>query len=172
MATRFVRIRKVSSRLIRRLIHAAVLAVAGTSCAAAASRSEHAMVAVTADTSADRAIILSFYADIRRAHFARDPSALVASESDSLLNVTDGMVQVRSREAHRIALAGYLADRRFREIVELEPPRIEIAADGKHAWLIGHVRIRGTDRDHQTQADHPFAFAASWIDLWLKTDGK
>jgi ketosteroid isomerase-like protein len=130
------------------------------------------MVAVTADPIADRAIILNLYADMGRAHFARDPSAFVAAESDSLLNVTDGTVQVRSREAHRIALAGYLASRQFTEIVELEPPRIEVAADGRHAWFIGHVGIRGTDRDPRTNADHPFAFTASWIDLWLKTDGK
>ena len=61
-------------------------------------------------------------------------------------------------------VAGYLRGRAITEVRELDPPRIDVAPDGRSATLIGHVRVSGTVNGA------PFTFTSAWLDLLRKDD--
>jgi hypothetical protein len=147
------------------LIVAAVAAVAaGVSCSFKTPDRAH-------DDAADRAQILRLYEATRQAHLRRDPVGFVAADADTIINISDGAVQVVSRDSAIAHLRRYVADRAFTEATDIEPPQIQVSSDGKFAWLIGHVMVRGT-RTRPDSGPAPFAFRAAWVDLWRKTSGE
>jgi hypothetical protein len=123
-----------------------------------------------ADTARDRAEILRLYEATRRAHLDRDAAGFVMADADSVVEVADGTIHVRTRAAALAALGHYLENRRFVEVADIEAPRIDVAADGRSATLIGYVLVRGEEA-RATGAPVPFSFTAAWVDLWRKSDG-
>jgi len=83
------------------------------------------------------------------------------------LLVSDGAVATRTTAIERPKVQMYLDGIEFAEITDLDPPRVEISADGTMAWLMGHVRVHGAQR--QTDGTKTqLSFDAAWIDIWEK----
>jgi hypothetical protein len=64
----------------------------------------------------------------------------------------------------------YFDSVKFADITDLDPPHVEVSSDGTMAWLLGHVRVRGTQCEAKG-TEVPLAFDAAWIDVWQKQAG-
>jgi len=127
--------------------------------------------ALSADREADRRYILQAYASAGAAHFHHDAAAFLANNDVRWYLVADGKVALREKETEKPRIQQYFDSVKFSEITELDPPHVEISNDGTMAWVLGHVRVRGTQ--HQAQGgEAPLAFDAAWIDVWQKKDGQ
>jgi hypothetical protein len=124
-----------------------------------------------ADREADRREILRAYESIRAAHFSHDAAAFLAGYDTSWYSVTGGDIALRQKPAAQRTLQEYLDSVTFTEIVDLDPPQVEVSSDGMMAWLLGHVHVRGVQHAaHGAQS--PLDFDAAWIDVWQKKDGE
>ena len=120
------------------------------------------LFACGSDASSDRAAILRLYQSTGRAHLAHDSAGFVAADADTVLNITNGRLQLRTRAEALAGVGAYLHGRTITEVTDLDPPRIEVARDGRTATLIGHVRVSGALNGA------PFTFTAAWLDLLRK----
>jgi ketosteroid isomerase-like protein len=116
------------------------------------------------DTASDRAAILRLYQATGRAHLAHDSAGFVAADADTVLNISNGSLHPRTRAEALAGVGAYLHGRVITEVTDLDPPRIDVARDGRTATLIGHVRVSGTLNGA------PFTFTAAWLDLLRKDD--
>src|SRR5579859_70211 len=120
--------------------------------------------ACRSDPSSDQADIRRLYQSIGRAHLAHDSAGFVAANADTVLNITHGGLHPRTRAEALAGVGEYLRGRTITEVTDLDPPRVDVAADGRRATLIGHVRVSGTLHGA------PFTFTAAWLDLLRKDD--
>lgn len=121
----------------------------------------------SADREAGRLEIIRAYESARAAHFHRDAAAFLANNESSWYLVADGTVGLRSTAAEKPRVQEYFDSVKFADITDLDPPHVEVSSDGTMAWLLGHVRVRGTQRTAKGAAV-PLAFEAAWIDVWQK----
>jgi len=120
---------------------------------------------------ADVREILRNYEVERNAHFHHDAAALLASHDVTWYRVADGTVAPGTLAGEKARVQQYLDSVNFSEVSDIDPPHVEVSADGMMAWLMGHVRVRGT-RAGEKGADAILAFDAAWIDVWeKKADG-
>jgi ketosteroid isomerase-like protein len=124
----------------------------------------------SADREVDRREILRAYESARAAHFNHDAAAFLASNDANWYVVADGSVGLRATAAEKPGVQKYFDSVKFAEVTDLDPPHVEVSSDGTMAWLLGHVRVRGTQRDAK-DAEVPLAFDAAWIDIWQKKGG-
>jgi ketosteroid isomerase-like protein len=123
--------------------------------------------AQSADREVDRREIIRAYESARAAHFHHDAAAFLANNDISWYLVVDGTVALRTTAAVKPGVQEYFDSVKFADITDLDPPHVEVSSDGTMAWLLGHVRVRGTQREAKG-AEVPLAFDAAWIDVWQK----
>ena len=125
----------------------------------------------SADREADRRDIIRAYESVRSAHFRHDAAAFLANNDASWYFVADGTVGLRTTAAEKPRVQEYLDSVRFTDITDLDPPHVEVSSDGTTAWMLGHVRVRGIQREAKG-VELAVDFDAAWIDvLQKKTDG-
>lgn len=120
------------------------------------------LVACRASTASDRAAISRLYESTRRAHLAHDSAGFVAADADTVLNISNGEIRLRTRAEALAGVGAYLRGRTITEVTDIDPPRIDVMSDGRSATLVGHVRVSGT------YDGRPFTFTAAWLDLLRK----
>jgi hypothetical protein len=116
------------------------------------------------DRASEQADILRLYQSIGRAHLAHDSAGFVAANADTELVIANGALTRRTRAEALAGVGAYLRGRTITEVKDLDPPRVDVAPDGRTATLIGHVRVSGTLNGA------PFTFTAAWLDLLRKDD--
>lgn len=116
----------------------------------------------------DRQAILDVYEAQRAAHFRNDAALFLAAVDTGYLAISNGVVQYRRKSDALRSVAGYFQQTRFDEVRDLSPPRVMLARDGRTAWLIGEVEVRGFQRD-SNGVERPMAFRAAWLDVYEKT---
>jgi hypothetical protein len=123
------------------------------------------------DVSADRAELLRLHELARTAHLDKRPDLLVASFADSLLDISGGVVSLRSREQNRARFQRYFDRVAFQQWDDIAPPRIRISPDGRMAYVVVQksVRLTSTDSTGRSQAEHTI-FA--WVEIYEKLGGK
>jgi hypothetical protein len=125
--------------------------------------------ALSADRETDRREILRAFAPARAAHFHHDAAAFLASKDTSWYRVADGTVALNTIAAEKPRVQEYFDSVKFTDITDVDPPRFQVSSDGTMAWLLGHVRVRGTQ--HSAKGEVPLAFEAAWIDVYEKKAG-
>jgi hypothetical protein len=126
--------------------------------------------AQSADREVSRREIIRAYESARAAHFHHDAAAFLANNDTSWYLVADGTVALRTTAAEKPRVQEYFDSVKFADISDLDPPHVEVSSDGTMAWLLGHVRVRGTQREAK-ETEVPLAFDAAWIDVWQKQAG-
>ncbi len=133
-------------------------------------REDQATDAQSSTREVDRLEIIRAYKSARAAHFHHDAAAFLASHDNSWYLVADGTVALRTTAEEKPRVQAYFDSVKFADITDLDPPRVEVSLDGTMAWLLGHVRVRGTQRKVRG-VEVPLAFDAAWIDVWQKKPG-
>lgn len=156
----------------RRIIVFAIglTALAGLAVRALPALSGSGATAQSPDREVDRREILRAYESTRAAHFQHDAAAFLANNDTSWYLVTDGTVTSRTIAAEKPRVQEYFDSVKFVDITDLDPPHVEVSSDGTMAWLLGHVRVHGTQHEAKG-TEVPLAFDAAWIDVWQKKAG-
>jgi ketosteroid isomerase-like protein len=155
----------------RTIVFAIVLiALAGLNLRAVLSLSRSVVLMQSASREVDSREILRAYESVRAAHFHHDAAAFLANNESSWYLVADGTVGLRSTAAEKPGVQKYFDSVEFADITDLDLPHVEVSSDGTMAWMLGHVRVRGTQRQAEG-AEVPLAFDAAWIDVWQKKAG-
>lgn len=135
--------------------------------AAAAGWAFLAACADAAEADADRNAILSLYEAQREAHFQRDARLFLSAVDTGYLAIGGGAVRYRARNEAIRQVEGYFQHVEIEEIRDVTPPRVTLSPDGRFAWLIGEVEVRGTLRD-SAGSRTPLAFRSAWLDVYEK----
>jgi ketosteroid isomerase-like protein len=146
-------------------------ALAGLAVRAFPALSGFGAPAQSADREADRREIIRATESAGAAHFHHDAAAFLANNDTTWYLVADGTVALRTITAEKLRIQEYFDSVKFADITELDPPHVEVSSDGTMAWLLGHVRVRGTQREAKG-VEVPLAFDAAWIEVWQKKDGR
>jgi hypothetical protein len=91
--------------------------------------------------------ILALHKADRRAHFAHDVDALLATLPDTFTYVRDGKVEMQSKESRRKRFTEYFRGAEFTAWDDLEPPIVRASPDGKMGWMIVRAKIAYTKTD-------------------------
>lgn len=123
------------------------------------------------DYEKEKAAILELYKAVNQAHFDHDAVKFLASSADKWYSVGNGEVKIRTKQEAAPGLDQYLKNTRFLEVTDVNPPIIEISEDGKSAWLIGEVKVRGIQRK-KDGTEEEIAFRSSWLSIYKKDKDK
>jgi hypothetical protein len=124
------------------------------------------------DIEADaKAELLALHHDARRAHFARDVDALLATLPDAFTYVRDGKVEIRSKDSMRQRFTEYFRGAEFTAWDDLEPPIIHVSRDGQMGWMIVRVKIAYTKTDAEGKKQ-PEQTVMAWMSAYEKHNGK
>ena len=130
-----------------------------------------ACAAPRTDVSADRTELLRLHEQARTAHLGKQADLLVASFADTLLDISDGLVSLRSREQNRARFQRYFDRVTFQQWDDITPPRIRISPDGQMAYVVVQKSVRLTSQagGGAPEAEHT-VFA--WVEIYEKRAGK
>lgn len=119
------------------------------------------------DYDEEKVAILELYKAVNQAHFDHDAVKFLASSAEKWYSVGNGEVKIRTKQEAAPGLDQYLKNTRFLEVTDINPPVIEISEDGKTAWLIGEVKVRGIQRK-KDGTEEEIAFRSSWLSIYKK----
>jgi hypothetical protein len=96
---------------------------------------------------------------------------MVASFTDTLLDISGGVVAPRTREQNRARFQRYFDRVSFQQWDDIAPSRIRISPDGRMAYVVVQKSVRLTSQDAAgaPQAEHTL-FA--WVEIYEKRGGK
>ena len=115
----------------------------------------------------EKAAIMAIHETVRQAHLDHDATKFLSHNAEQWLSVRDGSVSLRNKEQTLKDLDQYLKSVDFREVVDVTPPEIKISEDGSMAWLIGNVRVSGTQQ--QPNGGHTeVSFISTWLSVYEK----
>ena len=114
-----------------------------------------------------KAEILDLHAAFINAHLDADVEALLENQADQLTFVAHGDVEVRTVEATRALLAGYLQDTVFTEYRDVQQPIVGVSADGSLGWSIVQVKVAGT-RHQGDGSRRELDFTCAWLTLYQR----
>jgi len=115
--------------------------------------------------------LLVIHANDRKAHFATDADALVASHAESFIDVRNGVIHYIPREDVRQNFAHYFRNATYDEWDDLEPPIVQVAQDTSIAWMITRTKVRRTYIDG-TGSDREQEFVYAGIMTYENQDGR
>ena len=140
------------------------LVLISMSAAAAGQRS-------ASDVESDRAALLEIHRTDRRAHFATDPNLLFSNTGDDFVSVSQGRINRPTVAALKTRFADVFAGATYAEWDDLEPPIVQVSADGTQAWMIVRLRVRRTKATAGAPpAQEQFTYAG--ITTYAKRNGK
>jgi hypothetical protein len=122
------------------------------------------------DLEADRAALLRGHELAQIAHLDKRADLLVASFSDSFLNISRGAVTLRTPTESKKRFQAYFDRSTFFEWSDLAPPIIRISPDGQMAYVIVQKRVRLSAVDSTGMA-RPEHTIFAWVELYEKRGG-
>ncbi len=108
---------------------------------------------------------------VRQAHWQADAEGFLAAHRTTWLSVANGSVDTVAKANALPRLQQYLSEMTFEEISYQAEPIVHVSTDGRSAWLIGQVMVRGSRRQ-EDGTSKPIAFASAWVDLYQKSGGQ
>jgi len=120
---------------------------------------------------AAEAELLALHQADRRAHFARDVDALLATLPEKLIYVRDGKITNASKENARKNFTEYFRGAEFSAWDDLEPPVVRASPDGKMGWMIVRVKVAYTKMDESGKKS-PEESVMAWMSTYEKRAGK
>jgi hypothetical protein len=109
-------------------------------------------------TAADE--LLAIHLEDQAAHLATDVGRVLAYQGEPFVTVANGVVETATRAEVETFFTRYFAGAAYDEYADLEPPRVEVSADGTLGWVISRTRIRRvTRRFDGTLAERQFVYA-------------
>ena len=125
------------------------------------------------DVDAAKAELLALHQADRRAHFARDVDALVATlpPEFKFTFVRDGRIETQSKDNLRRRFTEYFRGAEFSAWDDLEPPIVRISPDGQMGCMIVRVKIAYTKTDAAGKKQSEQTVMA-WMSAYEKRDGK
>jgi hypothetical protein len=124
------------------------------------------------DEAADRAALLRLHAEQRTAHLEHRANLLVASQADTLWNVSSGRISANPREQARASFQRYFDASMFEAWDDVTPPRIRISADGRMAYVIVDKRVHVTITPSRGGAPVVQRVHYAWLSVYEKIDGR
>ena len=124
------------------------------------------------DEAADRAALLRLHAEQRTAHLEHRANLLVASQADTLWNVSSGRISANPREQARVSFQRYFDASMFEAWDDVTPPRIRISADGRMAYVIVDKRVHVTITPSRGGAPVVQRVHYAWLSVYEKIDGR
>jgi hypothetical protein len=115
--------------------------------------------------------LLALHQSDRRAHFARDPEALLTTLSPEFISVRDGHVRRQSQGELRKRFTEYFQGAEFTAWDDLEPPIVHISPDGQMGWMIVRVKI-AIKRYDATGKRTTQNVVMAWMSAYEKHEGK
>jgi len=105
----------------------------------------------------------------RRAHLETDAALLAANLADTLVSVDEGLVTRTARENVERRFAAYFEGAEYRTWDDVEPPVIQVSADGRMAWVSRRVAVERVEPDAGAPATQ---FESAWTATYEKRDGR
>jgi len=115
--------------------------------------------------------LLALHQGDRRAHFAHDVDALLATAPPEFISVRDGNVRSQSKDELRKRFTEYFGGAEFTSWDDLEPPIVHISPDGRMGWMIVRVKI-AINRSDSTGKRTTENVVMAWMSAYEKHDGK
>ena len=150
------------------LPRAALLVIASTIAACATGVGRR----TARDDAEDRAVLLRLHAEQRTAHLERRADLLVASQAETLWNVSGGQVTARPREQARASFQAYFVASTFAAWDDLAPPQIHISPDGRMAYVIVEKRVHVTITPSGSAAARVARVRYAWLSVYEKIGGR
>jgi hypothetical protein len=119
---------------------------------------------------AGKAELLAVHQAERSAHFAHYVNALIAAQAPDFTDVSDGKIQVMSREQVRQTFTEYFQGTHFSAWDDLGQPIIHVSPDRQMGWLIVRVRIAYSKTDSVGKKTSESAVLA-WMSTYEKRNG-
>jgi hypothetical protein len=119
------------------------------------------------DADQEKAAILAINEAVGQAHFEHDAAKFLSHNAQEWYSVRDGKVLRRKKDEAVIGLDQYLKSVDFKEVTAITPPEIQISEDGRMAWLIGNVRVRGIQKQ-PNGVQTEIAFVSTWLSVYQK----
>ncbi|HYL46217.1 MAG TPA: hypothetical protein VEU52_04265 [Candidatus Limnocylindrales bacterium] len=123
-----------------------------------------------AQESAEAELLALHQAD-RRAHFARDVDALLATLREKFIYVRDGKITNESKENARKNFTDYFRGAEFSAWDDLEPPIVRASPDGKMGWMIVRVKVAYAKTDESGKKISE-ELVMAWMSTYEKREGK
>ena len=115
--------------------------------------------------------LLEIHRTDRRAHFVTDPNLLFSNTGDGFISVSQGRINRPTVEALKTRFTDVFAGATYAEWDDLEPPIVQVSADGSQAWMIVRLRVRRTKTvAGAAPAQEQFIYAG--ITTFAKRNGK
>lgn len=99
------------------------------------------------------------------AHLNKNISHLIKNVSDNYFSVKNGEITFPSRQEIESDFKSYLDNTTFSEYLELEEPVIGYSKDGSLIWVIGKIKVAGTQKMSNGKEKN-LDFICSWITLY------
>jgi hypothetical protein len=119
------------------------------------------------DLENEKAVLLEMHNADRRAHFATDIKAAIASAHEPQIYVRDGVIQRLSHSDMEKTFREYFRDATFLEWNDMEEPIVNVSGDGTMGWMVERLKVRrvikGEERERQ--------FIYAGITVYEKRDG-
>ena len=124
-----------------------------------------------AEASSAEAELLALHQADRRAHFARDVDALLATLPEKFIYVRDGRIEVDSREDLRNKFAEYFQNSEFTAWDDLEQLIVRASPDGRMGRIIVRVEVAFTKPDKSGKKGSEETVMA-WMSAYGKRERK
>lgn len=128
-----------------------------------------------AEPSPERAAILDMLERERQAYLADDDEALLELYADEIVVVSQGQMNVISKQQLADTLTITLGKYDYKEVETLGDPVVRVSPDGRMAWVAVRQRVRRTQQvDEGQEKEGEFVFAGSYTyekreDGWVRT---
>jgi hypothetical protein len=123
------------------------------------------------DLVADRAALLRLHERAQTAHLEKRADLLVASFTDSFMNIARGTVTVRSPAENLTRFQAYFDRSTFLEWADLAPPIVRISPDGQMAYVVVQKRVRLSALD-SLGVSRPEHTVFAWLEAYEKRNGR
>lgn len=109
--------------------------------------------------------ILELHQQTNAAHGKKDVAFFVKDISDDYFSVGRGEIRRPSRVEITSQFTNYLNNTVFREYRDLEAPTVGFSQDGSLAYLVGRVKVAGTQTSEEG-IERDMEFVCAWITLY------
>lgn len=124
-----------------------------------------------ASGSSDEALLRALHEKVLRAHRERSVALLMEDASPDFIEANRGEITRPTVEERRARFASYFGSTTFSEYRDAAEPVVRVSKDGTLGWVLVKVQARGVQETGAGKTE-PLEFAAAWIELYEKRDGR
>jgi hypothetical protein len=120
---------------------------------------------VPVDLASERAALLAMHEQILASHRTDDVDAWLALEADTTVVGNRGELAYHTKSESAEGRRRYLAATEFAVYRDLQPPIVQVAADGSLGWVFAQVEIVGRYLAPDTTSIHD---VWAWVELYQR----